>query len=105
VLSFFICVFVELTQRFADLIMRIRDPKTAVLIFASGKVVVPGAKSESDSRLVLHKYAWIAQKLRFDAKFSEFKIQNIIGSCNVKVPIRLEGLSYSSAVMSLSCVH
>jgi len=25
----------------------------------------------------------------------EFKIQNIVGSCDVKFPIRLEGLAYS----------
>lgn len=26
------------------------------------------------------------------AKFTEFKIQNMVGSCDVKFPIRLEGL-------------
>src|ERR1700749_3585677 len=75
--------------------MRIRDPKTTALIFASGKMVVTGAKSEDDSRLASRKYARIIQKLGFDAKFSEFKIQNIVGSCDVKFPIRLEGLAYS----------
>jgi hypothetical protein len=38
----------------------------------------------------------IVQKLSFDVKFSEFKIQNIVGSCDVKPPIRLEGLAYST---------
>ena len=94
-------------QRFAAVIMRIRDPKTTALIFASGKMVVTGAKSEDDSRLASRKYARIVQKLGFDAQFSEFKIQNIVGSCDVKFPIRLEGLrlaspSDSSALMSLS---
>lgn len=82
-------------KRFAAVIMRIRDPKTTALIFASGKMVVTGAKSEDDSRLASRKYARIIQKLGFDAKFSEFKIQNIVGSCDVKFPIRLEGLAYS----------
>ncbi|KAF8919412.1 hypothetical protein CPB85DRAFT_1373249 [Mucidula mucida] len=40
------------------------------------------------------KYAHIVQKLGFDAKFSEFRIQKIVGSCDVKFPIRLEGLAY-----------
>src|ERR1700748_1632018 len=61
--------------------MRIRDPKTTALIFASGKMVVTGAKSEDDS------------KLGFNAKFTDFKIQNIGGSCDIKFPIRLEGLA------------
>ena len=80
--------------------MRIRDPKPAALIFASGKMVVTGAKSEDDSRLASRKYARIIQKLGFDAKFSEFKIQNIVGSCDVKFPIRLEGLAYSHGQFS-----
>jgi transcription initiation factor TFIID TATA-box-binding protein len=80
--------------------MRIRDPKTTALIFASGKMVVTGAKSEDDSRLAARKYARIIQKLGFDAKFSEFKIQNIVGSCDVKFPIRLEGLAYSHGQFS-----
>jgi transcription initiation factor TFIID TATA-box-binding protein len=80
--------------------MRIRDPKTTALIFASGKMVVTGAKSEDNSRLASRKYARIVQKLGFDAKFSEFKIQNIVGSCDVKFPIRLEGLAYSHGQFS-----
>lgn len=42
-------------QRFAAVIMRIRDPKTTALIFASGKMVVTGAKSEEHSRLAARK--------------------------------------------------
>lgn len=80
--------------------MRIRDPKTTALIFASGKMVVTGAKSEDDSRLASRKYARIVQKLGFDAKFLDFKIQNIVGSCDVKFPIRLEGLAYSHGSFS-----
>ncbi len=59
--------------------MRIREPKTTALIFASGKMVVTGAKSEDDSKLASRKYARIIQKLGFNAKFTDFKIQNIVG--------------------------
>jgi transcription initiation factor TFIID TATA-box-binding protein len=40
-----------LLQRFVAVIMRIRDPKTTALIFASGKMVCPGAKSEEHSKI------------------------------------------------------
>lgn len=80
-------------KRFAAVIMRIREPKTTALVFASGKMVVTGAKSEDDSRLASRKYARIIQKLGFNAKFTDFKIQNIVGSCDIKFPIRLEGLA------------
>jgi len=84
-------------KRFAAVIMRIRDPKTTALIFASGKMVCTGAKSEDASRLAARKYARIIQKLGFPTKFTDFKIQNIVGSTDVKFPIRLEGLSIAHA--------
>lgn len=79
-------------KRFAAVIMRIREPRTTALIFSSGKMVCTGAKSEEESRLAARKYARIVQKLGFEAKFLDFKIQNMVGSCDVKFPIRLEGL-------------
>ncbi len=79
-------------KRFAAVIMRIREPRTTALIFSSGKMVCTGAKSEEKSRLAARKYARIVQKLGFPAKFKDFKIQNMVGSCDVKFPIRLEGL-------------
>ncbi|CAD6266758.1 unnamed protein product [Miscanthus lutarioriparius] len=87
-------------KRFAAVIMRIREPKTTALIFASGKMVCTGAKSEQQSKLAARKYARIIQKLGFPAKFKDFKIQNIVGSCDVKFPIRLEGLAYSHGAFS-----
>ncbi|KAL0709108.1 hypothetical protein Bca4012_016086 [Brassica carinata] len=80
-------------KRFAAVIMRIREPKTTALIFASGRMVCTGAKTEDSSKLAARKYARIIQKLGFQAKFKDFKIQNIVASCDVKFPIRLEGLA------------
>uniref|UniRef100_A0A452HNG9 Uncharacterized protein n=1 Tax=Gopherus agassizii TaxID=38772 RepID=A0A452HNG9_9SAUR len=79
-------------RRFAAVIMRIREPRTTALIFSSGKMVCTGAKSEEQSRLAARKYARVVQKLGFPAKFLDFKIQNMVGSCDVRFPIRLEGL-------------
>ena len=84
-------------KRFAAVIMRIRDPKTTALIFASGKMVVTGARSEELSRLAARKYARIVQKLGFGARFTDFRIQNIVASCDIRFPIRLEGLAYAHA--------
>ncbi|KAK7822249.1 tata-box-binding protein 2 [Quercus suber] len=81
-------------KRFAAVIMRIREPKTTALIFASGKMVsFDQAFGTFLSTTV--EYARIIQKLGFPAKFKDFKIQNVVGSCDVKFPIRLEGLAYS----------
>jgi transcription initiation factor TFIID TATA-box-binding protein len=82
-------------KRFAAVIMRIREPKTTALIFASGKIVITGAKSEKQSRMAAQRYAKIINKLGFNANFGDFKIQNIVSSCDTKFSIRLEGLAYA----------
>ncbi|XP_057716155.1 TATA box-binding protein-like 2 isoform X2 [Corythoichthys intestinalis] len=79
-------------KRFAAVIMRIREPRTTALIFSTGKMVCTGAKSEEQSRLAARKFARVVQKLGFPARFLEFKIQNMVASCDVCFPIRLEGL-------------
>ncbi|KAJ9135160.1 hypothetical protein P3X46_032371 [Hevea brasiliensis] len=75
--------------------MRINDPKTTALIFASGKVVCTVAKAEDQSKLAAKKHARIKQKLGFPAKFIDFKIQNIV-ACDVQFPLRLEKLSFTA---------
>lgn len=87
-------------KRFSAVILRIHEPKTTALIFHSGKMVVTGAKSEADARTSAKKYARIVQKLGFKVNFKDFKIQNIVGSCDVKFPIRLEGISLSHSHFS-----
>ncbi|PIN23720.1 TATA-box binding protein (TBP), component of TFIID and TFIIIB [Handroanthus impetiginosus] len=79
-------------KRFSAVIMRLKEPKTTALIFSSGKLVCTGAKSEDESRLAARKFARIVQKIGFPARFKDFKIQNIVSSCDVKFPIRLEVL-------------
>ncbi|CAB1331180.1 unnamed protein product [Coregonus sp. 'balchen'] len=51
----------------------------------------PKVFNEEQSRLAARKYARVVQKLGFPAKFLDFKIQNMVGSCDVCFPIRLEG--------------
>lgn len=50
-----ILTFHPLLQRFAAVIMRIREPKTTALVFGSGKMVCTGAKSEEHSKLAARK--------------------------------------------------
>jgi len=81
-------------KKFGAVVMRIRDPKSTALIFSSGKMVVCGAKSVEMSKFAGRKFARIVQKLGFEnAKFKDFKLRNVVGSCDVRFPIRLEGLA------------
>lgn len=87
-------------KRFAAVIMRIREPRTTALIFSSGKMVCTGAKSEDQCRLASRKYARIIQKLGFKTQFCDFKIQNIVGSCDVGFPVRLETIAFVHSTFS-----
>ena len=77
-------------KRFVAVIMRIKKPRTTALLFNSGKMVFTGAKDEDESRIAARKFARIIQKLGFPVKFTNFKIQNIVGSCNLHFKISLK---------------
>jgi transcription initiation factor TFIID TATA-box-binding protein len=83
-------------KKFHAVIMRIRDPKTTALIFASGKLVITGAKSEAAARLAARKHARAIEKCGFKTGFANFKIQNLVGSCSLGWYVRLEGLKYQN---------
>eukprot|EP01091_Cochliopodium_minus_P020336 TRINITY_DN8852_c0_g1_i1.p1 TRINITY_DN8852_c0_g1~~TRINITY_DN8852_c0_g1_i1.p1 ORF type:complete len:424 (+),score=103.63 TRINITY_DN8852_c0_g1_i1:22-1272(+) len=87
-------------KRFAALVMRIKSPQTTALIFSSGKVVVTGAKNESESKLACKKFARIVKKLDFPATFKDFKVQNIVASCEVGYKVSLEALNTSEHINS-----
>ena len=80
-------------KRFAAVIMRIKQQKTTALIFSSGKMVCTGAKSEDESRKAARKFAKIIKSLGFQVEFKEFKVQNIVGSCDIKFKIHLTKLN------------
>eukprot|EP01051_Picozoa_sp_SAG22_P016955 SAG22_NODE_2508_length_2497_cov_11.460384_2_plen_214_part_00 len=88
-------------RRFAAVIMRIRDPKTTALIFGSGKIVVTGAKTEDDCKLAARRFARIIQKCGFpQVQLLDFKIQNVVASCDVRFAIRLEGLHFEHSMFA-----
>ena len=82
-------------QTFAAATLRIREPRTTALAFASGNMVVTGSKSTSESRLAARKYARIFQNLGIPVMFKKFKIQNIVASANVFFPIKLQDIAES----------
>jgi transcription initiation factor TFIID TATA-box-binding protein len=87
-------------KKFHALIMRIRDPKTTTLVFATGKMVITGAKSEKLARLAGRKHARMIQKVGFNTKFKDFKVQNFVASCSVGFHVRLEGLNLANFAFS-----
>eukprot|EP00514_Thraustochytrium_sp_LLF1b_P008635 CAMPEP_0184551042 /NCGR_PEP_ID=MMETSP0199_2-20130426/23269_1 /TAXON_ID=1112570 /ORGANISM="Thraustochytrium sp., Strain LLF1b" /LENGTH=248 /DNA_ID=CAMNT_0026946081 /DNA_START=347 /DNA_END=1089 /DNA_ORIENTATION=- len=88
-------------SRFSAVVLRIRQPKTTGLIFASGKVVITGAKSVNDALLAARKFGVIIRKVcSKEAKTTEIKTQNIVCSCDCRFPIRLEALALAHGKFS-----
>ncbi|OMP14328.1 TATA-box binding protein [Corchorus olitorius] len=86
-------------KRFAAVVMRIREPKTTALLFASGKMICTGAKSVQDSKRAAKRYGRIVQKLGFDVVFKDFKIQNMVASAALPAPVKVVELSHSDHFM------
>ncbi|XP_044732656.1 TATA-box-binding protein 2 [Chrysoperla carnea] len=87
-------------SRFHGVIMRIREPRSTSLIFRSGKLVVTGARNENDALLATKKFARIIQKLGFSIKFTDFKVQNLVATCDLRFPIKLENLYHAHGQFS-----
>ena len=80
-------------KRFPAVIIRIRNPKCTALLFASGNMVVTGTKSEDSARQAARKFAKSAARLGLPSEVKDLRVRNIVASCDVKFPIRLEGLA------------
>jgi transcription initiation factor TFIID TATA-box-binding protein len=78
-------------KQFPGLVFRLKRPKTATLIFGSGKMVCTGAKSEKQARSAVKK---VVRELKNSGIIilgrPEIVIQNIVASANLQGKIDLE---------------
>jgi transcription initiation factor TFIID TATA-box-binding protein len=80
-------------EEFPGLVFRLRRPKTATLIFGSGKMVCTGATSEREARRALAK---VVGRLRSAGMIirgkQEIKVQNVVASASLSGWVDLMGL-------------
>jgi len=83
-------------EQFPGLVFRIKRPKTATLIFNSGKMVCTGAKSEKEARRAVAKVIKELKKggIIIISK-PELIIQNIVASASLGGMIDLEKAAYA----------
>ena len=83
-------------EQFPGLVFRLKRPKTATLIFSSGKMVCTGAKSEKESKRAVTKVVKELKKggIIIISK-PEMKIQNIVASANLGGMIDLEKAAFT----------
>ena len=79
--------------RLNAVIMRIKEPKSVALIFNSGKMVCAGAKNEEDSKTAAKKFAKTVKKLVNEVIFKNFRIINMVATCDFKFRIHLTKLN------------
>jgi len=83
-------------EQFPGLVFRLKRPKTATLIFNSGKMVCTGAKSEKEARRAVKR---VIKELKTSGIIiiskPELKIQNIVASASLGGMIDLEKAAYS----------
>ena len=84
-------------SRINAVIMRIKEPKAAALIFNSGIIIVLGARDKEKSKQAAKIFAKqiknLIKNLGYEAKFSDFKIVNIVATCDLGFPIKLTQLN------------
>jgi len=78
-------------KKFPGLVFRLKRPKTATLLFSTGKMVCTGAKSEKLARSAIRK---VVRELKSNGIIilgkPEIMIQNIVASANLHGKIDLE---------------
>jgi len=83
-------------EQFPGLVYRLQKPKTATLIFGSGKMVCTGAKSERQARKTVMK---VVDELKRNGivilNKPEIQVQNIVASAGLGGHIDLEKTTYS----------
>ncbi len=83
-------------EQFPGLVFRLKKPKTATLIFASGKMVCTGAKSERMARKAVHA---VVRKLKEQGIVilgePTIEVQNIVASASLHGFIDLESCVFA----------
>ena len=81
-------------EQFPGLVLRIKQPKSAVLVFSSGNLVCTGTKSIEQVKQVIEQVIKTLKKI--NVKITEkpkIKVQNIVASGNINMMLNLNFLS------------
>jgi len=83
-------------KQFPGLIYRLKEPKTATLLFSSGKVVCTGGKSLEDVRLAIETVGKQIEAAGIQIKkHPDIEVQNIVATSNLGMKINLNAIAIS----------
>jgi len=82
-------------EQFPGLVYRVKDPKTAMLIFSSGKIVCTGARSVADVKKAVAIVAKMIRSLKLDVpKKYNIQIENIVASAQIPGRLDLDKIAF-----------
>jgi transcription initiation factor TFIID TATA-box-binding protein len=83
-------------EQFPGLIYRVKDPKAALLLFRSGKVVCTGSKSSDQVRTAIGKVIKLIEKTGISVTEElEIVVQNIVASADLGQKLNLNAIAIS----------
>lgn len=83
-------------EQFPGIVYRLRDPKTATLLFRSGKLVCTGAKSIADvNRAIETVIKKVGEAGITVNKSPKIEVQNIVASSDLKTELNLNAIAIS----------
>ena len=81
-------------ERFPGLIYRLKEPKTTLLLFSSGKIVCTGGKSVEMVKKSIHTVLSEVGKIGIEVTDDpEIKIQNIVATSDLKAELNLDSIA------------
>ena len=81
-------------EQFPGLVLRIKKPKSAVLVFSSGNLVCTGTKSTRQVRQVIDQVIKTLRKINIKiTEKPKIKVQNIVASGNINMTLNLNYLA------------
>ncbi|DBA04657.1 TPA: hypothetical protein N0F65_012240 [Lagenidium giganteum] len=86
----------ELVPKKNCILMKIASPKATAMLFSNGKLVCTGADNEDTIKTAARRFTQIIQKMDYPGvNLIDFKIQNVVGTCDVGFRVLIEELSFA----------
>ncbi len=83
-------------EQFPGLVYRLQNPKTAALVFSSGKIVCTGAKSIDEAKIATRKVVEKIKELGIDVPDDySIEIENIVASSKIEARLNLEEIAFN----------
>ena len=81
-------------EQFPGLVLRVKEPKSAVLVFSSGNLVCTGTKSVAQVKMVIEQVIKILKKINVHVTDKpKITVQNIVASGDIKMKLNLNYLA------------